>query len=105
MGVVSNLRFAVQRRRGRSARPCLHLDAVREVVPSSTGCAQCIALGDSWVHLRLCMTCGLVGCCDSSKNKHAHRHADQATHPIARSFEPGESWMWCFIDEVLLPSP
>jgi uncharacterized UBP type Zn finger protein len=81
---------------------CSHPDAIRDVAPSSTGCAQCLAMGDRWVHLRMCMTCGVVGCCDSSKNKHAHRHADEEGHPIARSQEPGEDWMWCYVDEVVI---
>jgi hypothetical protein len=81
---------------------CSHTDAIHEVSPSSTGCTRCIEMGDTWVHLRMCMTCGLVGCCDSSKNKHAHRHADEAEHPIARSREPGEDWMWCYVDEVVV---
>jgi uncharacterized UBP type Zn finger protein len=76
---------------------------VEDVSPSSTrGCEDCLALGDGWVHLRMCMTCGKVGCCDSSKNKHASAHARRDDHPIARSLEPGEVWMWCFIDEVMV---
>ncbi len=102
MGLVSNLRFALQRRRGTGSKTCSHVDAIREVVRGSDGCLPCVALGDSWVHLRMCMTCGVVGCCDSSKNKHAHRHADEVRHPIARSVEPGEDWMWCYVDEVLV---
>jgi uncharacterized UBP type Zn finger protein len=82
---------------------CDHLDLIiSDVQPDSTRCEECIALGDRWVHLRMCMTCGKVGCCDSSKNKHAHRHADAAGHPIMRSQEPGEDWMWCFIDEIVV---
>ncbi len=78
---------------------CTHIDQIHDVQPGSEGCEACLALGDTWVHLRACMTCGRVGCCDSSKNRHASRHASEASHPIARSIEPGESWMWCFIDE------
>jgi uncharacterized UBP type Zn finger protein len=84
---------------------CGHLDQIRDVKRSSKGCAQCIALGDTWVHLRMCMSCGQVGCCDSSKNKHAHRHANEVGHQIARSLEPGEDWMWCFADEILVIPP
>jgi uncharacterized UBP type Zn finger protein len=98
---MANIRFGLQRLSGGGA-PCTHRDALRDVTPDSDGCAQCLALGDGWVHLRMCMTCGQVGCCDSSKNKHAHRHADESGHPIARSFEPGEGWMWCYVDEVLV---
>jgi hypothetical protein len=84
---------------------CTHLDQIRDVKRSSKGCAQCIALGDTWVHLRMCMSCGQVGCCDSSKNKHAHRHATKVGHQIARSLEPGEDWMWCFADKILVIPP
>lgn len=81
---------------------CQHLDQVRPVTPSADGCEDCLRSSSSWVHLRLCMTCGHVGCCDSSRNKHAREHFHAAGHAIARSFEPGESWGWCFIDEVEL---
>jgi len=82
---------------------CSHTDQIREdVVPSAQGCEDCLRTGDTWVHLRECLSCGHVGCCDSSKNKHAHRHADEARHPIVRSFEPGEDWRWCFVDEMLV---
>lgn len=83
-------------------RECTHLGQINDVEPSAEGCEECLQMGDTWVHLRECLTCGHVGCCDSSKNKHAHRHADEAGHPIARSFEPGEDWRWCFVDEVLV---
>ena len=66
------------------------------------GCEECLASGDTWVHLRLCLECGHVGCCDSSKNKHATKHFHQTKHPIVRSFEPGEDWRWCYVDEVFL---
>jgi uncharacterized UBP type Zn finger protein len=79
---------------------CSHLGQIREVVPSGEGCKECLEMGDKWVHLRLCLTCGHVGCCDSSKNKHASQHAEEAGHPIVRSFQPGEDWRWCFIDET-----
>lgn len=64
-------------------------------------CEECIKLGDRWVHLRLCMECGHVGCCDSSKNKHATRHFHSSKHPLIRSIEPGESWTWCYVDELI----
>ena len=79
---------------------CTHLDQIRDVTPASQGCADCITLGDTWVHLRMCMTCGYVGCCDDSKNKHAARHYKDTGHPIVRSIEPGEDWIWCYVDEV-----
>jgi uncharacterized UBP type Zn finger protein len=83
---------------------CSHLDQIREVTPSAEGCEDCLKIGDRWVHLRLCLVCGYVGCCDSSKNKHASGHYEITGHPIIQSFEPGESWRWCYIDQVLLES-
>ena len=81
---------------------CRHLDQIRPVTPSSTeGCSDCLATGGEWVHLRLCLTCGRVGCCDSSPNRHASRHALAEGHPIVASFEPGEDWSWCFVDEAM----
>jgi hypothetical protein len=79
---------------------CTHLDEIQDVSPSSTGCEDCLAIGDRWVHLRLCMTCGHVGCCDSSKTKHATKHFHAIGHPIVRSYEPGEDWWWCFADQL-----
>ena len=75
---------------------CSHTAQIHNVKPHSRGCEECLKMGDTWVHLRLCMTCGHVGCCDSSKNKHATKH------PIVKSIEPGEDWQWCYIDEVML---
>lgn len=85
-----------------AADVCTHLDQIRDVTPNSDGCEQCRALGETWVHLRLCMTCGLVGCCDSSKNRHATKHAQSSGHPIVRSFEPGESWLYCYPDDLFM---
>ena len=85
-----------------SGRACTHVDQIGDVAPNSEGCEQCVAVGDMWVHPRTRMTCGRVGCCDSSKNRHAHRHADGVGHPIARSKEPGEDWMWCYADDALV---
>lgn len=80
---------------------CEHLDQIREVTPSSyEGCPECLASGGRWVHLRLCLSCGKVGCCDSSPNRHASRHAAADGHPLASSFEPGEEWTYCYLDEV-----
>jgi hypothetical protein len=79
---------------------CSHLDMIADVEPSSDGCAECLRTGGWWVHLRLCLTCGLVGCCDSSPSRHASAHARLSGHPIVRSLEPGEDWMWCFVDEM-----
>jgi len=81
---------------------CDHIDAIRDVEPSSWGCEDCLAAGRrDWLHLRLCMTCGHVGCCDSSPGRHASKHFMVTAHPIVRSFEPGEDWFWCYADEVL----
>ena len=84
------------------AQECKHLDQIHKVTPSSKGCKECLEMGDTWVHLRLCLTCGHVGCCDSSKNKHASAHYRHVKHPIVRSFEPGENWMWCYADEIFM---
>ena len=85
------------------ADECGHLDRIREVTPSSTeGCSDCLATGGQWMHLRLCLTCGHVGCCDSSPNRHASKHSGDAGHPIAASFEPDEDWAWCYKDELAL---
>jgi CPA2 family monovalent cation:H+ antiporter-2 len=81
---------------------CLHVLEKRSVIQKSQGCEECLKIGDSWVHLRICMTCGHVGCCDSSKNKHATRHFHAKSHPVVRSLEPGENWAWCYIDEIVL---
>jgi uncharacterized UBP type Zn finger protein len=79
---------------------CAHLDQIREVTPSAPGCEECLQTGDTWAHLRLCRSCGHVGCCDSSKNKHATKHFNATRHPIIKSFEPGENWSYCYIDQV-----
>lgn len=81
---------------------CTHLDRIRDVAPRTEGCEECLKLGDTWVHLRVCLTCGKVGCCDDSKNRHASRHARETGHPIVQSLEPGEDWRWCFIDRVFV---
>jgi uncharacterized UBP type Zn finger protein len=81
---------------------CPHLATIhRSPRPHSNGCEECLALGDSWVHLRLCMQCGHVGCCDDSKNRHATKHFGATKHPIIRSLESGETWGWCFVDRVV----
>ena len=79
---------------------CSHLTEAKDVTPSGNGCVECLAMGASWVHLRLCMTCGHVGCCDSSPNKHATAHFHSDGHPLVQSYEPGEDWWWCYADEV-----
>jgi len=82
--------------------PCTHLDQIRSVRPSAAGCEECLRLGDRWVHLRICLVCGHVGCCDSSKNKHATAHYHATGHPVMKSLERGEEWGWCYVDEVML---
>ena len=79
---------------------CTHLDQIRDVTPSAQGCEECLAMGDAWVHLRECLICGHVGCCDSSKNKHAIAHWHTTEHPVVESAQPGESWRWCFVDDL-----
>lgn len=84
-------------------KDCVHFDEIQEVTPSSSkGCEQCLAMGDTWVNLRLCMTCGQVGCCDDSKNTHARKHFEATGHPVIMSFQPGEEWLWCYSDKVLV---
>lgn len=85
-----------------SAR-CTHLDQVRVLDPPDDvpGCPQCLAVGDTWVHLRMCQTCGQIGCCDNSPNRHATAHHEATGHPILRSIEPGEDWSWCYEDELM----
>ena len=86
------------------AGQCSHLEEVRTTPPRTNGGEECLEMGDSWVHLRLCETCGHVGCCDSSKNKHATGHFRSTKHPVIRSFEPGETWRYCYIDEQMAES-
>ncbi len=90
--------------RGLVVQPvCPHLDGLRESpAPAAAGCEDCLREGGTWVHLRACLSCGHVGCCDSSPRQHAHRHAHAADHPVARSLEPGEDWAWCYADELFL---
>ena len=85
-----------------SSKTCTHRELIQVVVPSADGCEDCLRIGAWWVHLRECMTCGHIGCCDSSPNRHAAAHARGSDHPIVRSFEPGEDWMWCFVDQLVL---
>ena len=81
---------------------CSHRDQIRDVAPRTEGCEECLKSGGRWVHLRLCLTCGHVGCCDSLPGRHATRHAHATGHPIVRSHEPGEDWGWCYVDQVTL---
>jgi CPA1 family monovalent cation:H+ antiporter len=82
---------------------CEHFGLVNQTTKPTTpnGCEECLLIGSGWVHLRLCLSCGHVGCCDSSPNKHATKHFHKTKHPIVKSLEPGENWEWCYIDEIL----
>ena len=86
---------------------CTHVDSVEvtELPEAVPGCEDCLAAGSGWCHLRMCMTCGHVGCCDSSPSKHATAHAKATGHPIMRSVQPGENWAWCYEDEVAMVLP
>ncbi len=86
---------------------CDHLDSieVQELPAEVPGCADCLASGGKWLHLRICLACGHVGCCDDSPGRHASRHAADTGHPLIRSLEPGEEWCWCFVDEFAMLIP
>ena len=79
---------------------CPHATDLHPVTAHTQGCEECLKTGSSWVHLRLCLTCGHVGCCDSSPNQHATKHFTRTTHPVMASFEPGERWAWCYVDQL-----
>jgi uncharacterized UBP type Zn finger protein len=84
-----------------SEQLCAHIASVQEIEPNTPqGCEDCLKTGDTWVHLRLCMECGHVGCCDSSKNKHATKHFHASGHPVIKSFQPGEQWLYCYADAM-----
>ncbi len=86
-----------------AAKSCAHLNQVRAVSPvTPNGCEECLALGMRWVHLRLCQECGHVGCCDQSVGKHATKHFHKTKHAIMKSFQPGEDWSWCYVDELFI---
>jgi uncharacterized UBP type Zn finger protein len=86
---------------------CTHLDQIqiRELPESVEGCEDCLAAGDPWLHLRFCLGCGKVGCCDDSPNRHATAHAESSGHPLIRSLEPGENWSYCFVDDLPMVIP
>jgi hypothetical protein len=81
---------------------CAHLDTIQVVEPSAAGCEDCLRAGGTWVHLRVCMACGHVGCCEESPARHASGHAAASGHPIVKSLERGEDWGWCYVDEAWL---
>ncbi len=83
------------------SQKCTHLNQISIRTTDKTVCEDCIKKGDTWVHLRLCMSCGRVACCDSSKNKHATKHFHRSKHPLVRSIEPGEDWIWCYVDDMI----
>ena len=88
------------------AESCTHLDQIRPQSRRTDGCEECLESGDTWVHLRQCLICGHVGCCSDSRNNHAEKHFLANGHPLMRSLERGESWMWCFVDDVTIePAP
>ncbi len=89
------------------APTCAHLDSVQitELPEAAEGCEECLKTGDPWLHLRICLECGKVGCCDSSPNQHASKHAREAEHPLIRSLEPGEQWSYCFVDDFGMVIP
>lgn len=83
---------------------CTHLDqiTVMDLPGPITGCQECVKVGGTWMHLRMCLSCGKIGCCDDSPNRHATRHFHETSHALIRSAEPGEDWSWCFVDEVAM---
>jgi hypothetical protein len=86
-----------------SAAVCSHLDTIEftAIFDPVVGCEECLKIGSRWAHVRMCMECGKVGCCDDSPSRHASKHARGVSHPIIRSAEPGEDWSWCYVDEVV----
>jgi uncharacterized UBP type Zn finger protein len=84
---------------------CEHVVGPVTVTPSDDGCHECLLIGSEWVHLRLCLACGLVGCCDQSPNRHATAHFRALGHPAIQSLEPGEDWRWCYVDEIYVEGP
>ena len=84
---------------------CPHILSLEPVRPRTLGCEECLRLGTPWVHLRLCLSCGHVGCCDSSPGRHATKHFHKTNHPVVASFEPGERWAWCYIDQTEIVVP
>ena len=89
-----------EKRGALNIKGCGHISTIQDVVPSADGCEDCLNIGDEWVHLRLCLTCGHVGCCDDSKNKHATRHHHETGHPMIASYEEDEYWLWCYDDNL-----
>ena len=84
------------------SQTCSHLDTIHFTESQTNVCPECVARGDTWVHLRMCLECGFVAYCDSSVNKHATQHFHSSGHPLVRSLERGESWVWCYANEVMV---
>jgi uncharacterized UBP type Zn finger protein len=84
------------------AAGCKHVSEIKVTTSTTHVCPQCVEKGDRWVHLRMCLECGQVGCCDSSKNQHATKHFHASHHPVMRSIEPHEAWVWCYVDETMV---
>jgi len=84
---------------------CSHESSIHDVVPSAKGCEECLRTGSIWVHLRLCRSCGHVGCCDDSPHRHARAHFHQSGHPIIEGYDPPEGWGWCYVDDVQVALP
>jgi uncharacterized UBP type Zn finger protein len=102
MSYKVGLRLSSYRMKQTDNTLCVHLQQVNQNINAKTpnGCEECLKMGSAWVHLRLCLTCGHVGCCDSSINKHGTKHFHSTNHPIVKSFEPGEDWEWCYVDKT-----
>jgi hypothetical protein len=81
---------------------CRHLDSIKKVTPSARGCEECLKIGSTWVHLRICRACGHVGCCDDSPHRHATKHYHTSHHAVIEGYDPPEGWGWCYVDEVFI---
>jgi len=102
--IVASWLFPQPKRAGTAeSGSCSHLASATAREPTTDQCAECVAMGDAWVQLRMCLACGNVGCCDSSKNRHASAHFQATGHPVAQSIEPGEQWKWCYVDRLRAP--
>lgn len=102
MSLRNTLKFVGQMLTGVGVRGCDHMKEIASIEPSTRECAACLAAGVRWVHLRMCMTCGYAGCCDSSPLTHMRAHVDETGHPIVRSIEGNESWLWCYPHDRLV---
>jgi hypothetical protein len=101
VAVTSNIRGSNKAWKQSMAKFCRHLAGIRDVLPSALGCEECLKIGEPWLHLRVCRTCGHVGCCDQSPGRHATKHFHATRHPIIEAYDPPEGWGWCYVDEVM----